>query len=48
MVPGEIGHIRVHREVTETTREVYGPYWTIVGERRREQRRGAPPKPNPN
>ena len=45
MVPGEIGHIPEHREVTGTPREVYGPYCSIVGERRREQRRGRPPSP---
>ena len=27
---------------TGTPREVYGPYWAIVGERRREPRRGRP------
>ena len=56
MVPGEIGHMPEYREVTGTPREVYGPYWDIVGERRREQRRehptqaqselGAPPFPS--
>ena len=40
MVPGEFGHIPEYREVTGTPREVYGPYWAIVGERRREPRRG--------
>ena len=39
MVPGEIGHLPMYREVTGTPQEVYGPYWAIVGERRREQRR---------
>ena len=46
MVPGEIGHLSMYREVTGTPREVYGPYWAIVGERRREQRRGRPPFPS--
>ena len=40
MVPGEFGHIPKYREVTGTPREVYGPYWAILGERRREPRRG--------
>ena len=49
MVPGEFGHIPEYREVTGTPREVYGPYWAIVGEKRRRYRRGhAPLKPNPN
>ena len=48
MVLGEFGHIPEYHEVTGTPQEVYGPYWAIVGERRREQRRGRPPKPNPN
>ena len=48
MVPGEFGHIPEYREVTGTSREVYGPYWAIVGERRREPRRGRPPTPKPN
>ena len=44
MVPGEFGHIPEYQEVTGTPREVYGPYWAIVGERIREPRRG-PPSP---
>ena len=48
MVPGENGSIPEHREVTGTPRELYGPYWALVGERGKEQRRGVPPKPNPN
>ena len=39
MVPGEFENIPEYREVTGTTREVYGPYWDIVGERRRKRRR---------
>ena len=44
MVPGEFGNLPEYREVTGTPREVYGPYRAIVGERRREQRRGHPPQ----
>ena len=34
------------REVTGTPREVYGPYWALVEERGKKQRRGrAPPSP---
>ena len=47
-VSGGIGHIPEYRGVTGTPRGVYGPYWALVGERRRRPRRGAPPKPNPN
>ena len=47
MVLGEFGHIPEYREVTGTPREVYGPYWAIVGERRREPKRGRPPPPSP-
>ena len=35
MVPGEFGHLPEYQEVTETPRGVYGPYWALVGERRR-------------
>ena len=48
MVPDEFRHLPEYREVTGTPRKVYGPYWAIVGERRREPRMGAPPHPNPN
>ena len=49
MVPSEFGHIPEHREVTEIPREVYVPYWAIVGEKRGRPRRGCVPlKPNPN
>ena len=44
MVPGEIEHLPMNQEVTGIPREVYGPYWAIVGERRREQRRGRAPQ----
>ena len=44
MVPGEIGSIPEHREVTGTPREVYGPYWDLVEEREKKQRRERPPK----
>ena len=43
-VPGEIGTIPDHREVIGTPREVYGPYWAVMGERRREPRRGRAPQ----
>ena len=49
MVSGEFGHLPEYREVTGTPREVYGPYWAIVGERGEGSLGGgAPPKPNPN
>ena len=41
MVPGEIGNIPEHREVTGTPWEVYGPYWALV--EKRGKARGAPP-----
>ena len=43
-VPGEIGNIPEFREVTETPREVYGPYWALVEGREKEQGRGRPPQ----
>ena len=49
MVPGAFGHIPEYWEVTGTPREVYGPYWAIVGDKRGRPRRGrAPLKPNLN
>ena len=47
MVPDEFGHLPEYRGVTGTPQGVYGPYWDLVGERRRRLR-WAPPKPNPD
>ena len=44
MVPGEIGNIPEHREVTGTPGEVYGPYWALVERMGKEQGRGRPPQ----
>ena len=48
MVPEKCGYFPKYREVTGTPRGVYGPYWALVGERRRQPRKGRPPKHNPN
>ena len=42
------GIYRSTRGVTGTPQGVYGSYWALVGERRRQPRWGRPPKPNPN
>ena len=42
MVPGEFGHLPKYREVIGTPRGVYGPYWALVGERRRRPSVGRP------
>ena len=43
MVPGELGHLPVYREVTGTPREVYGPYWALSGKEGEGAKEGAPP-----
>ena len=46
MIPGEIGHLPMYREVTGTPRGVYGPYWALVELMRgRETRRERHPSP---
>ena len=45
MVLGEIGIIPEHREVIGTPREVYGPYWTLVERRGKDQGKGRDPPP---
>ena len=45
IIPGEIGILPEYREVTGTPREVYGPSWALVEERRGGQGWAARPSP---
>ena len=48
MIPDEFGHFPEYREVTGPPWGVNGPYWALVGERRRRPGGRCPPKPNSN
>ena len=44
MFPGEFGHLPEYRGVTGNPQGVNGPYWALVGERRRRPGGGRTPQ----